>query len=255
MSRTSRAHRRGRRELRDAAPTWTAMGVDERIELLDELERTILEAAEGWTTAAAQAKGIRRTVPRWRRTGARGARDAAQRHAARLDAARHPRHRTARAAGDPHRRARTHRRRRVPDRAARPVLFPGFTAEVRLAPGVTPEQARERMGRIYHEGHVSTPEVALVLGAGNVSSIGPMDALTQLFAEDRVVLLKLNPVNEYLAPHLDVALRPLIRGGWLRIVTGGPDVAAGDRRPPRHRHGAPHRLRPDLRRDRVRRRR
>jgi hypothetical protein len=39
------------------------------------------------------------------------------------------------------------------------------------------------------------------------------------------VLLKLNPVNEYLAPHLDVALRPLIRGGWLRIVTGGPDVA------------------------------
>jgi hypothetical protein len=38
------------------------------------------------------------------------------------------------------------------------------------------------MGRIYHEGHVSDPEVALVLGAGNVSSIGPMDALTQLFA-------------------------------------------------------------------------
>jgi acyl-CoA reductase-like NAD-dependent aldehyde dehydrogenase len=81
------------------------------------------------------------------------------------------------------------------------------------------------MGRIHHEGHVSPPEVSLVLGAGNVSSIGPMDALTQLFAEDRVVLLKLNPVNDYLAPHLEVALRPLIRGGWLRLMTGGPDVA------------------------------
>jgi hypothetical protein len=39
-----------------------------------------------------------------------------------------------------------------------------------------------------------------VLGAGNVSSIGPMDALYELFAKDHVVLLKLNPVNEHLGP-------------------------------------------------------
>jgi hypothetical protein len=113
-----------------------------------------------------------------------------------------------------------------PTEALDRALFPGFRAEVRIAEGIAPDEARERMGRIYHEGHVSPPEVALVLGAGNVSSIGPMDALSQLFAEDRVVLLKLNPVNEYLAPHLESALRPLIRGGWLRIVTGGADIGS-----------------------------
>jgi len=214
-------------ELTDAAPSWIAMGVDERIELLADLGRSILAAGDGWATASAQAKGIRRQSPAMAEdwgsgvlTTLRNVRLLASTLADIRDTGRpappsiHLDDRGSTVVevfpGD------------VLDR----VLFPGFDAEVRLAEGITPEQARERMGRIYHEDVVSPPEVALVLGAGNVSSIGPMDALSQLFAEDRVVLLKLNPVNDYLAPHLENALRPLIRGGWLRIITGGADVGS-----------------------------
>jgi acyl-CoA reductase-like NAD-dependent aldehyde dehydrogenase len=213
-------------ELRAAAPTWTAMGVDERIELLEELARTVLESAEGWTTAAAQAKGIRRDSPAMAEDWGSGVL-ATLRNLTLLAGTLRDIRDTGRPAPPAIRiDERGHTVVDVyPTELLDRVLFPGFTAEVRLTPGVTPEQAREQMGRIYHDGHVSVPEVALVLGAGNVSSIGPMDALTQLFAEDRVVALKLNPVNEYLAPHLEVALRPLIRGGWLRIVTGDLDVA------------------------------
>ena len=212
-------------ELRDAAPSWIAMGIDERIELLEELARTIPAAGEGWAMAAAQAKGIRRDSPAMAEDWGSGVL-ATVRNVTLLASTLRDIRDTGRPAPPAIRLDdRGHTVVEVfPTEPLDRVLFPGFTAEVRLAAGVTPEQARERMGRIYHPGHVSPPEVALVLGAGNVSSIGPMDALTQLFAEDRVVLLKLNPVNEYLAPHLDVALRPLIRGGWLRLVTGGPDV-------------------------------
>ena len=52
--------------------------------------------------------------------------------------------------------------------------------------------------------------VALVLGAGNVSSIGPMDALYKLFVEDQVVVFKTHPVNVYLGPLLEEAFRALI---------------------------------------------
>jgi acyl-CoA reductase-like NAD-dependent aldehyde dehydrogenase len=213
-------------ELRDAAPSWTAMGIDERIALLDELTRSVLEASEGWTTAAAQAKGIRRDSPAMAEDWGSGVL-ATLRNLTLLASTL----RDIRDTGRPVPPAirideRGHTVVDVyPTEPLDRVLFPGFTAEVRLAEGVTPELARERMGRIYHDGYVGTPEVALVLGAGNVSSIGPMDALTQLFAEDRVVLLKLNPVNAYLEPHLGVALAPLVRGGWLRIMTGGPEVA------------------------------
>ena len=212
-------------ELRDAAPSWIAMGIDERIELLEELARTIPAAGEGWAMAAAQAKGIRRDSPAMAEDWGSGVL-ATVRNVTLLASTLRDIRDTGRPAPPAIRLDdRGHTVVEVfPTEPLDRVLFPGFTAEVRLAAGVTPEQARERMGRIYHPGHVSAPEVALVLGAGNVSSIGPMNALTQLFAEDRVVLLKLNPVNEYLAPHLDVALRPLIRGGWLRLVTGGPDV-------------------------------
>ncbi len=48
-----------------------------------------------------------------------------------------------------------------------------------------------------------------------------MDALYKLFAEDQVVLLKMNPVNEYLGPFFAEALRPLVERGFVRIVNGG----------------------------------
>ena len=67
--------------------------------------------------------------------------------------------------------------------------------------------------------------MSLVLGAGNVASLGPRDVLDKLFVEGKVVVLKANPVNDYLVPYWRRALAALIDAGYLRVVSGG--TAAG----------------------------
>ncbi|WP_146454439.1 aldehyde dehydrogenase family protein [Rubripirellula tenax] len=70
------------------------------------------------------------------------------------------------------------------------------------------------------------PSVALILGAGNISSIPITDALTKIFQDNQAVLLKMNPVNEYVGPLFERAFRPLVDAGLLRIVYGGSGVGA-----------------------------
>ena len=48
------------------------------------------------------------------------------------------------------------------------------------------------------QGKRVTGQVSLVLGAGNQTPVACMDILHKLFAEDAVVVCKMNPVNEYL---------------------------------------------------------
>lgn len=100
------------------------------------------------------------------------------------------------------------------------LMFTGVTVDVWIEKGKPASQ-----GAIYRE-KKTEGRVCLVLGGGNVSSIPPMDALYKLFVEDEVVLLKMNPVNEAMAPILGEALRPLVDEGVLEIVTGGPEVGA-----------------------------
>ena len=69
-------------------------------------------------------------------------------------------------------------------------------------------------------------KVALVLGAGNVSSIPPMDVLYKLFVENEVVVCKMNPVNAHVGAKLERAFKPLIDGGCLAIGYGGAQVGA-----------------------------
>ena len=102
------------------------------------------------------------------------------------------------------------------------ILFRGFRAHVWLQPHVTKETFAQQQAPAYRIGAV--PRVSLVLGAGNVSSIAPTDALYKLFHEREAVLLKMNPVNAYLGDVLDRAFRPLVDQGLLRIVYGGADV-------------------------------
>lgn len=107
----------------------------------------------------------------------------------------------------------------VPAEAKEKLLFAGFSAEVWIEPGQTPTQ-----GLAYRERPAG--RLCLVLGAGNVSSIPPMDILYKLFVENQVCLLKMNPVNEVVGPHLEKAFRPLIENGFLSIVYGGGEVGA-----------------------------
>jgi acyl-CoA reductase-like NAD-dependent aldehyde dehydrogenase len=100
------------------------------------------------------------------------------------------------------------------------MMFGGHVGEVWLEPGKPPTQ-----GAAYRQPR-EKGGVALVLGAGNVSSIGPMDVFYKLFAENEVVVLKMNPVNAWVGPHLEVALKALIDAGFLTIVYGGAEVGA-----------------------------
>ena len=70
-----------------------------------------------------------------------------------------------------------------------------------------------------------TSPLTLVLGAGNVSAIPATDVLTKILQDGERVLLKMNPVNEYLRPVFEQSFQPLIAAGLLRIVSG--DAAAG----------------------------
>ncbi len=105
------------------------------------------------------------------------------------------------------------------------ALFGGFTGQVRMQPGLGEREVRERQAWFYDK---KEPEggVSLVLGAGNVASIPPMDALYKMFADGHVCLVKMNPVNEYLAPFLEEAFAPFVDAGYLRFVTGGAEVGS-----------------------------
>ncbi len=105
------------------------------------------------------------------------------------------------------------------------LLYNGFRAEVWMEPEVDAEEVCASMGQFYRR---DQPEgaVELILGAGNVASIGPLDAISKLFVEGRVCLIKVNPVNAYLEPFWRERFRPFIEEGFVDIVTGGADVGS-----------------------------
>ncbi|HEX2254209.1 MAG TPA: aldehyde dehydrogenase family protein, partial [Thermoanaerobaculia bacterium] len=108
------------------------------------------------------------------------------------------------------------------------MFFPGVHAEVWMQPGVAAETLAENQGLAHRSqgacDDAAPGRVALVLGAGNVSSIGPMDVLYKLFAELQVVLYKSHPVQDPLGPLFEEAFSPLIDAGSVRVVYGGAEV-------------------------------
>jgi acyl-CoA reductase-like NAD-dependent aldehyde dehydrogenase len=109
-----------------------------------------------------------------------------------------------------------------PDSRAHKILYQGTRMEVWLEPGVTLEKAKDLQASPYRDGQ-REGGVALVLGAGNASTLLTSDTFHKMFHDLRVVVLKMNPVNSYLGPLLEEAYRGLVDGGFLRIVYGGPE--------------------------------
>lgn len=106
------------------------------------------------------------------------------------------------------------------------LLFAPIRAEARLRSGSDlADLYGENLKRVRGEGDCQ-PTVALVLGAGNVSSIPITDTLTKIFQENQSVLLKMNPVNEYVGPIFERAFASLIEADLLRVVYGGAEVGA-----------------------------
>lgn len=105
------------------------------------------------------------------------------------------------------------------------MLFGGFRAWALMQAGVDRDDARRQQAPLYRR---RDPDggVSLILGAGNVSSIPPLDVLSKMFVEGYVCLLKMNPVNAWVGRHLERALAPLIGRGYLQVVYGGAEVGA-----------------------------
>lgn len=103
------------------------------------------------------------------------------------------------------------------------LLLGGVSAQVWMQPGVTASNLADTMAVFYKRAE-PPGVVALVLGAGNIASIPALDVLYKLFAEGRVCLLKMNPVNEYLGPVFEDIFAELIAAGFVRLAYGGADV-------------------------------
>lgn len=104
-----------------------------------------------------------------------------------------------------------------------PLLLSGYRIDVWMDQAVTPGTLAEHTASFYRN---PRPDglVCGVLGAGNVSSIPPLDALYKLFVEGQVVALKLNPVNEYLGPIFEEVFATFVERGWVQLLYGGAET-------------------------------
>lgn len=218
-------------KLASCKDTWLSVSIDARIALLDALVTGVLGVAEAWVEGGARLKGL---DPRSSEAGeewlagpmvtvrnlrllrealvARGAPKPASVKTVSLP----------RSEGSSASEPRSQLVARVfPTTLLDRLTLGGVTADVFIEPGESASQ-----GRIYREKKPEHGKVCLVLGAGNVSSIAPMDALYKLFVEDEVVLLKMNPVNEHVGPRLEKAFAPLVEQGFFSVIYGGADVGA-----------------------------
>ena len=102
------------------------------------------------------------------------------------------------------------------------LFLSGHTAEVWMQPGVE-EADLEHLAASFYRTAKPAGSVALVLGAGNISAIAPLDVLTELFTYGAVTAVKLNPVSAYLGPFLEEVFEQLIEGGFIHFVYGGTE--------------------------------
>ena len=213
--------------LKEHKEAWTQVPVAERITIVDALLRDFAAIAPRWVEAALQAKGISPDSPvvgeEWGAGAWPVAKQLRQLRQSLADIA---------ATGRPRIPGpiKTREDGQVvaqvfPQSTYDKLFFGGVTAEIWMEPGVTSETLAETQATIYHDKNHSG-KVALVLGAGNVASIGPLDILYKLFMEDQVVLYKTNPVNAYTGPLIQECFRALIEPGYLRVVSGGASEGA-----------------------------
>lgn len=103
------------------------------------------------------------------------------------------------------------------------ILLNATTAEVWMEPDVTRENFQDYVASFYQQDNPKG-KVALILGAGNIHSIPFLDVLNKLYHQGQVVILKMNPVNDYLGPVFERIFARFVEEGYLRFAYGGADV-------------------------------
>lgn len=211
-------------ELHDGAVRWVLLRAGPKADVFESVRQSVYAQAKPWVAAAAKAKGVEGTplageewisgpwavlyaLNRYIRTLREISRDGVP--SIPLD--------------------RVHTR---PDGQVVVDVFPvgrydklllsGVRAEVWMQPEISRSGLFDTVAMLYRQS--VPPRIALVLGAGNIAAIPVLDVLYKLIADGTVCVLKLNPVNEYLGPIFERALKPLLDGGYLRFVYGGSDV-------------------------------
>lgn len=204
------------------ATRWASQGIAGRLAVLERLQGCVQATAADWVAAAATAKGVEADSPAAAEEWINGPvvvmrAVKAWEHSLR-QIAEHGRvvppavHRRA----DGQTFVTT-----LPVHTADKVLFPGFGAQSWMQPDVDDTEVGDASaGYIDQAGSVHAP--AVVLGAGNVASVGVVDAFDQLFGRHRPVLLKLSEAMASMTEVITAALAPLVELDVLRIVAGGP---------------------------------
>ncbi len=209
--------------LRRGAGAWAAVPPADRVRLLDLLTERFLAISDHWVAASVEAKGLAaddgRAGEEWIAGPFCVLRNLRLLRAALTGVERH---------GAPRIPGPVWTR---PDGRVAAGVFPaspwdrlfysGVTAEVWMQPDVAASDLEASQATAYRSAGGPPGGVSLVLGAGNVSSIGPMDTLYKLFVENRVVLYKAHPVNAYLGPLMAEAFQPLTERGAFAVVYGG----------------------------------
>lgn len=212
-------------ELKTGAQRWTSLSAKAKAELLLACRECLGNVVERWIDAAARAKGVDGTALAGEEafSGPWGVLRALSGYVDTL-------HQIERYGGPRVDAARVRQRPNgqvvvdvFPHDAYDRLLLNGIRADVWMQPDVTPATLQETMGIWYRQAR-REPRVALVLGAGNIASIPPLDVLYKLVADGAVCALKMNPVNDYLGPIFEQAFAPLVEAGYLRFAYGGPDV-------------------------------
>ncbi|HEY1975741.1 MAG TPA: aldehyde dehydrogenase family protein [Candidatus Baltobacteraceae bacterium] len=213
------------RALRAGAERWAALSIPGKVALLMECRDGVHRQAARWTAAAAEAKGLNATPVAGEEaiSGPWAVLRCLNAYAATLSEI----DRCGSVGFD------TKRVRRGIDGQTIVDVFPvdswdrvllsGIRAEVWMQPDVTPQTLDATIGPWYRQSR-RDPRVALILGAGNIASIAPLDVLYKLVADGTVCILKMNPVNHYLGPIFEDAFAPLVREGYLRFAYGGAEV-------------------------------
>jgi aldehyde dehydrogenase (NAD(P)+) len=212
--------------LQAAKSSWARFSINRKMAMLEAIKRRVRASAAEWVALAVEAKGLehrsRLAGEEWI-SGPWAVLYAINRYLRTLDSiARH---------GEPVLPA---MRRRSDGRIVIPVfphdaydrlLLNGISADVWMQRGVTPDDVRARAGAFYRTAN-PPGQVALVLGAGNISSIAPLDVLYKMVADGCVCMLKMNPVNAYLGPILERIFQPFYDAGFLRFAYGGAETGA-----------------------------
>lgn len=219
------------------AKVWVALTLDQRARLLGRVRDAVGAVAQEWADTATMSKGL---TPGHPLSGEEwlggpyaviGLLDALRETLEALAKGRSPLDGVALDEA-PGGRVRAHT---FPLNGTEKFLLSGFTGEVWFEPGVSASEATRAAG-LAQLTPTESGGVGLVLGAGNVTSIPIADVLYELFAHNRVALLKVNPTQDALVPVFERALAALIEPGFVRIVRGGAATGAYLTSHPRFAH-------------------